>query len=60
VLDATRDELFDPSTGDGRFVFYNVGPLESRGKLDVISLGETPEEALEGVEAILPDLLGLE
>jgi predicted RNase H-like HicB family nuclease len=59
ILDATRDHLFDPATGEGRFAFYNVGPLESRGKLDVISLGETPDEALEGVEEVLPSLLGL-
>jgi hypothetical protein len=59
VLGATRDHLFDPRTGEGRFILYNVGPLEGTGKFDVISLGRTNEEAIEGVGDLLPRLLGL-
>ena len=59
ILAATREHHFDPATGEGRFIFYNVGPLDGRGKFDVISLGETPDDAMEGVEVVLPRLLGL-
>ena len=60
VLVATEEHHYNPATGEGRFVFYNVGPLEGRGKLDVVSLGATPEDAMEGVEVVLPRLLGLD
>lgn len=60
LLGAAGDHLFDPKTGEGRFVFYNVGPLEGSGKFDVISLGRTPEEAFEGVGDLLPRLLGID
>lgn len=59
VLDRVGDELFDASTGQGRFLFYNVGPLTERGKLDVVSLGADPADAAHGVQEILPRLLGL-
>lgn len=51
---ALADLLYDPSTQQGRFVLYNVGPLEGSGKFDVISLGNTDEEAFEGVAEVLP------
>lgn len=57
VLKAVGDELFRPDTGQGRFIFYNVGPLEKKGKLDVIALGDNPEDALYGLRERLPDLL---
>ena len=60
VLDATRERLYRPETGDGRFIFYNVGPLARTGKFDVVSIGETPEDARAGTEEILPKLLGLD
>lgn len=59
ILDAVGDALYEPRTGQGRFVFYNAGPLAKKGKIDVISLGATPDEAMEGVEVVLPRLLGL-
>ncbi|QDG50385.1 hypothetical protein FIV42_06445 [Persicimonas caeni] len=59
ILEAVGDELFDPETGEGRFVFYNCGPLAKKGKLDVISFGATPADAQEGVQRVLPELLGL-
>ena len=54
-----EDLLFDPRTQKGRFVLYNVGPLEQAGKFDVISLGRTPAEAIEGVADVLPRRLGV-
>ncbi len=59
ILEAVGDELYDPETGEGRFVFYNCGPLAERGKLDVISFGQTPADAQEGIDVVLPGLLGL-
>ena len=60
LLRALGDDVFDPrGRPTGRFVLYNVGPLTEDGKFDVISLGRTPEEAVEGVHDVLPRLLGL-
>jgi hypothetical protein len=59
VLARTNGELFDPGTGQGRFIFYNVGPLARSGKLDVIALGRTKEETDEALLERLPRLLGL-
>jgi hypothetical protein len=59
VLDAVGDELYDPHTGQGRFVLYNPGPLAEKGKIDVISVGEHPDDAERGVQQVLPGLLGL-
>jgi hypothetical protein len=59
VLEATSEELYDPATGEGRFAFYNPGPLAETGKFDVVSIGATFEEAKTGVEEVLPELLGL-
>lgn len=54
IRGALDDLLYDPRTQQGRFVLYNVGPLAGSGKFDVISLGATPQEAIEGVEEVLP------
>lgn len=51
---ALDELLYDPRTRQGRFILYNVGPLEGSGKFDVISLGRTPEEAAEGIADVLP------
>lgn len=51
------DELYDPASKRGRFVLYNVGPLAGNGKFDIISLGRTHEEAVEGIEVVVPELL---
>lgn len=48
-----EDQLFDPATGEGRFILYNVGPLKSCGKFDIISLGDSPGEARRGLDEIL-------
>nr|MDJ0976626.1 hypothetical protein [Planctomycetota bacterium] len=59
VLERVGDELFDPRTGSGRYVFYNVGPLEPVGKIDVIAFGETQADAERAMTEELPPLLGL-
>ena len=57
ILELTRDAAFDTSTGRGRFLFYNVGPLDDYGKFDVISIGEDPADAERGMLEVLPKLL---
>ena len=59
VLERVGDALYDPITGRGRYIFYNVGPLERHGKLDVIALGATADEAEESIHTDLPRRLGL-
>lgn len=59
ILARTGDAVYDPATGSGRYVFYNVGPLARNGKLDVIALGATAAEAEESVKVDLPRRLGL-
>jgi len=51
--------LYDRSTGEGRYLLYNVGPLVDRGKFDVIALGQNQEEVDRAIEADIPRLLGL-
>lgn len=58
ILERASAHLFGVDGTSGRFVFYNVGPLTSRGKLDVVSLGKDAADALHGVDVILPELLG--
>jgi hypothetical protein len=60
VLDRLGDAVFDVTTGRGRYILYNVGPLADHGKLDVIAFGETPERAESAVREDLSRLLGLE
>lgn len=59
ILERTREHLFDPRTQQGRFLYYNVGPLAERGKLDVVSIGADPEDAMRGIRELLPELLGM-
>ena len=59
ILERVGDEVFDPATGRGRYVFYNVGPLAQHGKLDVIAFGDTQEDAERALEEELPELLKL-
>ena len=54
---ALEPDLWTPQNPDGRFILYNVGPLENDGKFDVISLGDTPEEAWEGTQFVLREKL---
>jgi hypothetical protein len=60
ILAAVGHDLFDPGTGQGRFIFYNVGPLERFGKLNVIAVGHVQEEAEAAIEEDLPRILGLD
>lgn len=57
ILERVGDQVFDPHTGRGRYVFYNVGPLRDHGKLDVIAFGDTQEDAEHALEEELPRLL---
>ncbi len=59
LLARVGDEIYDAATGRGRFIFYNTGPLERFGKLDVIALGRSQAEAEAAMEEELPRLLGL-
>ena len=59
VLATLGEQLYDPVTGKGTFILYNVGPLAASGKLDVIALGASPEHADELMEEALPKALGL-
>lgn len=59
VMARLEGELFDVSTQRGRFLLYNVGPLRERGKLDVIALGESPDDAAHAMNTLLPSLLGI-
>lgn len=58
VLARAGEELFEPRSGSGRYVFYNVGPLRRFGKLDVVAFGATQEEAEAALEEDLPSRLG--
>lgn len=59
LLNPVKDLLFDSHTGQGRFIFYNVGPIAKHGKFDVISIGQTQDDAERGISEILPSRLGL-
>ena len=59
LLGSLERQLYDPATGNGHYVLYNVGPLAVSGKLDVIALGRSQEEAEDLVEVTLPALLGV-
>lgn len=57
VLERVGDHVFDTASGEGRFLFYNLGPLRAHGKFDVISIGRDPEDAEHGMLELLPELL---
>ena len=59
LLELAGDLVFQPGTGQGRFIFYNLGPLGAHGKFDVISIGADQADAERGVLEILPERLGL-
>ncbi len=56
---ALGDHLFDHRTRHGRYLLYNVGPLQRFGKLGVIALGRTQAEADEALQYDLPGRLGI-
>ena len=49
----------DRGPGEGRFLLYNVGPLEKFGKFDVVALGSSRAHVEELMTVELPRLLGL-
>ena len=55
---ALGDHLFDHRTRKGRYLLYNVGPLQRFGKLAVIALASTQAEADEALQDDLPARLG--
>ena len=59
LLERVGDEAWDRDSGQGRFIFYNTGPLKRYGKLDVIAMGESQAEADAALEEDLPRLWGL-
>ena len=59
LLDRVGEHAFRKDRPGGRFIFYNLGPLEQHGKFDVIALGVNQEDADRGIEEILPQSLGL-
>jgi len=59
LLELLGDLLFRTDSGQGRFILYNLGPLDGHGKFDVISIGSDPQDAERGVLEILPKRLGL-
>ncbi len=59
LLERVGEHAYDVASGGGRFLFYNLGPLEPHGKLDVIALGESRADADHAIEELLPSLLDL-
>ena len=59
ILARVGDAVFDRRTQQGRYIFYNIGPLAKHGKLDVVALGSTQAEAEQALQTELPRLLGL-
>jgi hypothetical protein len=59
LLELVGDLTFRTESGQGRFIFYNLGPLHGHGKFDVISIGADQNDAERGVLEILPERLGL-
>jgi hypothetical protein len=59
LFELIGSDLFETDAGRGRFIFYNLGPLDGHGKFDVISIGNDQEDAERGILEILPKLLGL-
>ncbi len=59
LLELVGDLAFQTESGEGRFIFYNLGPLHGHGKFDVISIGADQDDAERGVVEILPKRLGL-
>ncbi len=53
------DSVLDRGPGEGRFLLYNVGPLERYGKFDVVALGSSRAHVEEAMTVELPRLLGL-
>lgn len=59
LLELAGELVFRTDSGQGRFIFYNLGPLHRHGKFDVISIGTDQEDAERGMLEILPKRLGV-
>ena len=59
ILSRLGADVFDRHRQTGRFIFYNLGPLRTHGKLDVIAIGKTQAEAEQALLADLPRRLAL-
>ena len=59
LLQQVGDQAWDHQSRQGRYLFYNTGPLTGFGKLDVIALGETQAEADAALEEDLGRIWGL-
>jgi hypothetical protein len=57
VLRRVGDEVFDSATAQGRYLFYNLGPLREHGKLDAIAIARDSAEADWALDVHLPELL---
>lgn len=53
------DSLCDRGVDAGRFLLYNVGPLEHFGKFDVVAIGSSREHVDQLMTEELPGRLGL-
>ncbi len=53
------DSLRDRGIDAGRFVLYNVGPLEQFGKFDVVAIGSSRDQVDQLMTEELPRRLGL-
>jgi hypothetical protein len=59
LLERLDGAVYDPATGDGSYILYNVGPLAKTGKFDIVAIGSTPAEAERLIDEDLPRRLGL-
>ena len=59
VLARLGDSVNDRGPAEGRFVLYNVGPLERSGKFDVVAIGSSREHVEQLMTEELPGRLGL-
>lgn len=59
ILARFGDTVHDRGPGAGRFLLYNVGPLEEFGKFDVVALGSSRSHVEELMTRELPRRLGL-
>jgi hypothetical protein len=58
LLEMVGELLFRAESKQGRFIFYNLGPLAKHGKFDVISIGTDQTDAERGLMELLPQRLG--
>ena len=54
LASALGDHLFDHRTRHGRYLLYNIGPLQRFGKQRIVALGSIQAEAAEALQSDLP------